>query len=328
MSTRYDVVGIGNAIIDILAQSTDAFLTSEDIAKGGMTLIDADRAEALYAKMGPGIETSGGSAANTIAGIAGLGAQCGFIGRVRDDQLGEVYSHDIRAVGIDWTGVPAAQGLPTARCFILVTPDGQRSMSTFLGASTELGVADLDEDMIAASAITYMEGYLWDKEPAKAAFLKAMDVAKSAGRKVALTLSDSFCVHMHRAEFLDLINGQVDILFANEAEIMSLYETEDFDTAIDAVRGKVDIAAITRSEKGALILENGTAAAVPAQPVDKVVDTTGAGDQFAAGFLAGLAQGKSGAVSGQMGAVAAAEVIGHMGPRPQSDIAALIAKAL
>lgn len=328
MSTRYDVVGIGNAIIDILSQSTDDFLAAEEIAKGGMTLIDAERAQELYGRMGPGVETSGGSAANTIAGCAGLGAKTGFIGRVRDDQLGEVYIHDIRAAGIAFTNPPATAGLPTARCLILVTPDGQRSMSTFLGASTELGVADLDEDMIAQSAIIYMEGYLWDKEPAKAAFLKAMTTAKAAGRKVALTLSDSFCVDMHRAEFLDLINGQVDILFANEDEIKSLYQTDDFDAAIDAVRGKVEVAAITRSEKGALILEGANASAVTAQPVAKVVDTTGAGDQFAAGFLAGLAQGKSGAVSGQMGAVAAAEVISHMGPRPQADIAALIQAAL
>lgn len=328
MSTRYDVVGIGNAIIDILSQSTDDFLAAEEIAKGGMTLIDAGRAQELYGRMGPGVETSGGSAANTIAGCAGLGIKTGFIGRVRDDQLGEVYIHDIRAAGIAFTNQPAADGLPTARCLILVTPDGQRSMSTFLGASTELGVADLDEEMIAASAITYMEGYLWDKEPAKAAFLKAMDVAKGAGRKVSLTLSDSFCVDMHRAEFLELINGQVDILFANEAEIMSLYETDDFAAAIDAVRGKVEVAAITRSEKGALILEGAHQTSVAAQPVDKVVDTTGAGDQFAAGFLAGLAQGKSGAISGHMGAVAAAEVISHMGPRPQADIGALIKASL
>lgn len=328
MSTRYDVVGIGNAIIDILSQSTDAFLAAEEIAKGGMTLIDAERAQALYDKMGAGVETSGGSAANTIAGCAGLGARGGFIGRVRDDQLGEVYIHDIRAVGIDFTNAPATSGLPTARCLILVTPDGQRSMSTFLGASTELGVADLDEAMIAESAITYMEGYLWDKEPAKEAFLKAMALAKAAGRKVALTLSDAFCVEMHRPEFLDLINGQVDILFANEAEIMSLYQTDSFDTAVAAVRGKVDVAAITRSEKGALVLENDVVTSVAAEPVAKVVDSTGAGDQFAAGFLAGLAQGKPGAIAGRMGAIAAAEVIGHMGPRPQADVSALIAKAL
>jgi len=327
MSTQYDVVGIGNAIIDILSQSTDAFLTEEGIAKGGMMLIDADRAEALYEKMGPGIETSGGSAANTIAGCAGLGVKGGFIGRVRNDQLGDVYIHDIRSVGIEFTNPPAQDGLPTARCLIMVTPDGQRSMSTFLGASTELGVGDLDEDMIAASAITYMEGYLWDKAPAKEAFLRSMDVAKGAGRKVALTLSDAFCVDMHRADFLNLIDGQVDILFANEAEITSLYETDDFSAAMDAVRGKADIIAVTRSEKGAVILEGDKTSEVAAVPVEKVLDTTGAGDQFAAGFLAGLCQGKDGAICGQMGAIAAAEVIGHMGPRPQTDIKALVKAA-
>ncbi|MEO0410911.1 MAG: adenosine kinase [Pseudomonadota bacterium] len=328
MSTRYDVVGIGNAIIDVISQSTDAFLEEEGIAKGGMTLIDAQRADTLYASMGPGIETSGGSAANTLAGCAALGVSGGFIGRVRDDQLGEVYMHDIRAVGVDFTNSPATQGLPTARCLILVTPDGQRSMSTFLGASTQLSVDDLDEDMIASSAITYMEGYLWDKEPAKDAFLKAMEIARGAGRKVSLTLSDAFCVDMHRAEFLDLMSGKVDILFANEAEIMSLFETQSFDEAVDAVRGKVPIAAITRSEKGALILSEGGQDVIAAEPVDKVIDTTGAGDQFAAGFLAGLAQGRSPAIAGRIGAVAAAEVISHIGPRPQADVSALIAKAL
>lgn len=328
MSTQYDVVGIGNAIIDVLAQSTDAFLSQENIAKGGMTLIDADRAQSLYDAMGPAIETSGGSAANTIAGCAGLGVNGGFIGRVRDDQLGEVYIHDIRSVGIDFTNPPAQDGMPTARCLIIVTPDGQRSMSTFLGASTELGVSDLDEAMIAASAITYMEGYLWDKEPAKRAFKRAMDVAKGADRKVALTLSDAFCVDMHRAEFLQLIDGQVDILFANEAEIMSLYETTEFDAAIAAIRGKLETVAITRSEKGAIILTGDETAEVAAEPVDKVVDTTGAGDQFAAGFLAGFSQGRSGAVAGRMGAIAAAEVISHIGPRPQADIKQLITDAL
>ncbi|MEM7568690.1 MAG: adenosine kinase [Pseudomonadota bacterium] len=328
MSTRYDVVGIGNAIIDVISQSTDDFLSEESIAKGGMTLIDAHRADSLYAKMGPGMETSGGSAANTLAGCAALDVRSGFIGRVRNDQLGEVYMHDIRAVGVDFTNTPAQDGLPTARCLILVTPDGQRSMNTFLGASTELGVGDLDDAMIAGSAITYMEGYLWDKELAKEAFLKAMEIAHGAGRKVSLTLSDSFCVDMHRAEFLDLISGKVDILFANEAEILSLFETDDFDAAVSAVSGKVPIAAITRSEKGALILSADGQDEIAAQPVDKVVDTTGAGDQFAAGFLAGLAKGHSPARSGHMGAVAAAEVISHIGPRPQEDVAALIDKAL
>ncbi|MEM9286963.1 MAG: adenosine kinase [Pseudomonadota bacterium] len=328
MSKRYDVVGIGNAIIDVIAKADDAFLETEDVAKGGMTLIDADRADSLYASMGPGIETSGGSAANTMAGCAALGVRGGFIGRVRDDQLGEVYMHDIRAVGVDFTNDPAKHGLPTARCLILVTPDGQRSMSTFLGASTELGVGDLDEDMIADSTITYMEGYLWDKEPAKQAFLRAMDVARAAGGKIALTLSDAFCVDMHRAEFLDLINGKVDVLFANEAEIKSLFETESFEAAVDAIRGKTQVAAITRSEKGAVILSGNGTDIVEAAAVDRVVDTTGAGDQFAAGFLAGLAQGRPMGDAGRMGAIAAAEVISHIGPRPQEDVGALINAAV
>src|SRR5438270_3056568 len=286
-----DVVGIGNAIVDVLVQADDAFLATHGLAKGTMTLIDAARADALYAVMGPGVEESGGSAGNTMAGIASLGGAGAYIGKVRDDFLGQVYRHDITAAGVRFETPPATSGPGTARCLILVTPDGQRTMNTYLGACVELGPADIDPAVIAAARITYLEGYLFDPPQAQEAFRKAAAIAHSAGRQVALSLSDPFCVGRHRAAFRDLRAGHVDILFANEAEICSLYETNDFAAAAKAVRGHVAIVALTRSERGSVVLADGEEHAVPAAPVARIVDTTGAGDLYAAGFLFGLTRG-------------------------------------
>lgn len=322
---RHDVVGIGNAIVDVLAHADDAFLDTNNITKGAMTLIDEDRAKEIYGNMGSAVEISGGSAANTIAGAAGLGASAGFIGKVRDDQLGEVFTHDIRAVGVDFDTSMAADGPSTARCLILVTPDAQRSMSTYLGACQGLGPDDVPKELIAGAKITYLEGYLWDPPLAKEAFRKAMTTAHGAGQKTALTLSDSFCVDRFRGEFMDLIkNGMIDILFANEAEISALFET-DFDGAVSAVRGLCEIAAITRSEKGCLILSADEKHEVPAEPTN-VVDTTGAGDLFASGFLFGVTSGRPLAQSGRIGCIAAGEVISHFGARPEKSLRDLIAE--
>ncbi|HZD26923.1 MAG TPA: adenosine kinase [Alphaproteobacteria bacterium] len=322
---RYDVTGIGNAIVDVLAHADDAFLAQHGLAKGHMTLIDEAQAEMLYSAMGPGTEASGGSAANTLAGLAGLGARTCFIGKVRDDELGRIFAHDIRAIGVDFETAPATSGPPTARCLIMVTPDAQRTMNTFLGACVELGPEDVDEELIAASAVTYMEGYLWDPPRAKEAFLKAMGAAHAAKRWVALSLSDGFCVERHRAEFRDLVEHHVDILFANEREIMSLYEVDEFDEALQAVRGHCEIAALTRSEKGSVIVSGEELHVIDAEPVDHVMDTTGAGDLYAAGFLGGVTQGYSLHDCGRLGAIAAAEVISHMGARPEADLKALAA---
>lgn len=320
----FDILGIGNAIVDVIAHADDRFLTDRGITKGGMTLIDADGATSLYGDMAPGIEMSGGSAANTIAGVASLGGRAAYIGKVRNDQLGEVFAHDIRATGVHYQTPLAQDGPPTARCLILVTPDAQRSMNTFLGASQELGPDDVDDTLVQAAAITYLEGYLWDPVHAKAAFRKAMDIAHGAGRQVAMTLSDSFCVDRYRQEFRDLVDNQIDILFANEDEIKSLYEVDDFDAALQAVRGKCDIIALTRSEKGCVILTGDQVHTVDAAPVEKVVDTTGAGDLFAAGFLYGITNGQDAATSAQIGGRAAAEVISHMGARPEIDLKTLL----
>lgn len=321
---KFDILGIGNAIVDVISHADDAFLATHNIAKGGMTLIDAEGATRLYGDMAPGIEMSGGSAANTIAGVAGLGGKAAYIGKVRNDQLGEVFAHDIRAIGVHYDTALATDGPPTARCLILVTPDAQRSMNTFLGASQELGPADIDPDLVAAAQITYLEGYLWDPDHAKAAFRKAMDTAHAAGRQVAMTLSDSFCVDRYRAEFKDLVENQIDILFANEDEIKSLYEVDNFDDALQAVRGKCAIAALTRSEKGSVILADDEVHIIEAAPVEKVVDTTGAGDLFAAGYLFGLTHGHGPADSARIGAKAAAEIISHMGARPELDLKTLL----
>jgi len=323
-----DVVGIGNAIVDVLAQAAEGFLASQELAKGAMTLIDARRAEALYADMGPGREVSGGSAANTLAGIASLGSRGAFIGKVRDDQLGAIFRHDICASGVRFETPPATAGAPTARCLIFVTPDAQRTMCTFLGASVELTPADVDEALVSEAKVTYLEGYLWDPPKAKEAFRKAADIAHGARRKVALSLSDPFCVERHRAEFRDLVDGHVDLLFANEAELRSLYQADDFETALEAVRGRCELAAVTRSEKGALILDGEDTYEIPAEPVARLVDTTGAGDLFAAGFLAGLTAGAGAERAGRMGAIAAAEVISHYGARPETPLDRLLGERL
>ena len=325
---RYDVLGIGNAIVDVLATTEDSFLVEQDMAKGAMTLIDAERAEQLYAAMAAGTESSGGSAANTVAGVAALGRRACFVGKVADDQLGQVFAHDIRAVGVDFLSDPATGGAPTARCLINVTPDAMRTMNTFLGACVELGPEDVDEDQSAASAITYLEGYLWDPPGAKEAFMKAMGAARAADRKVALSLSDGFCVDRHREEFLDLVEHHVDILFANEDEIKSLYETDEFDTAMQAAREHCEIAALTRSEKGAVIVSGDEVHVIDAEPVARVVDTTGAGDIYAAGFLTGLAEGRGLRDCGHMAGIGAAEVISHMGARPEADLKALMKEKL
>ena len=324
-----DIVAIGNAIVDVIATADEAFLVSEDLAKGSMQLISAERATDLYSKMGPGREISGGSAANTVAGMASLGRKCGFIGQVADDQLGNVFCHDIRAIDVAFT-TPVREGEPpTAQCLILVTPDGQRTMNTFLGASQYLPVAALDREMIASAAILYLEGYLWDPEEPRAAMQSAIRIAREAGRKVAFTLSDAFCIERHRDSFNALINdGEIDILFANEAEMHSLMQSDHFDESVAAVAAKVPLLVVTRGPNGALAIRDGVRVEVNAEPVTKVVDTTGAGDLFAAGFLAGQASGRSVKDSLTMGSICAAEVISHFGPRPETDLAALVATRL
>lgn len=329
-AAHYDVVAIGNAIVDVIARTDDAFIAQESLTKGSMQLLfSTDEAEALYAKMGPGREISGGSAANTIAGVAALGGKCGFIGQVADDQLGQVFAHDIQANGIRFDTAVRAGDPPTARCLILVTPDGQRTMNTFLGASQFLPAAAIDEEMIAAGEILYLEGYLWDPEEPRAAMRRAIQVAREAGRKVAFTLSDTFCISRHRDDFVDLIGrGDIDILFANEAEIMALVGTDDCEAAVAQVAPQVPLLVVTRSEKGALAIKDSARYSVPAQPIDEVIDTTGAGDLFAAGFLAGQTQGRSVEDSLTMGAICAAEVISHYGARPEADLKALVATQL
>jgi sugar/nucleoside kinase (ribokinase family) len=325
----FDIIAIGNAIVDVISQADDAFIEREEIAKGSMRLIDEATAEGLYGRMGPGIEASGGSAANTAAGIAALGGRCAFIGQVADDQLGKVFAHDIRALGVHFDTAPRRAQPATARCLILVTPDAQRTMNTFLGASQFLPAAALDHDLIASAAILYLEGYLWDPEEPRAAMRSAIETARAAGRKVAFTLSDAFCIDRHRADFRALIDGGlIDILFANEAEIQSLAEIHDFEAAVAAVAPRVPLLVVTRSEKGAIALRGGERFAVAAEPVAHIVDTTGAGDLFAAGFLAGQTQGRSIADSLAMGAVAAAEVISHYGARPEADLRKLVAARL
>ena len=327
--TSLDIIAIGNAIVDVISRADDAFIEEEGLPKGSMRLVDTDAAEGLYSRMGPGMEASGGSAANTVAGIAALGGRCGFIGQVADDQLGRVFTHDIRSLGVKFDTAVRAGDPPTARCLILVTPDAQRTMNTFLGASQFLPEDALDRDLIASASILYLEGYLWDPEQPRAAMRAAIDIARGAGRKVAFTLSDAFCISRHRADFRALIDGgMLDILFANEGEILSLVETDDFDAAIDEIAAKVALLVVTRSEKGAIAVQDGQRYAVPAEPIDRIVDTTGAGDLFAAGFLAGQAQGRSVTDSLTMGAVAAAEVISHYGARPEADLKALVQKRL
>ncbi len=320
-SFQFDALALGNAIVDVIAQAEDDFLVAHAIQKGGMTLIDEERAERLYAAMGPGRVVSGGSAANTVAGVASFGGRGAFIGKVRDDQLGALYRHDLTSLGVAFDTAAATDGPTTARCLIVVTPDGQRSMSTYLGACQKLTVADVDAEAIRAAATLYLEGYLWDPPAAKEAFRLAAGIAHAAGRRVALTLSDSFCVDRWRDEFMGLMrNGVVDIVFANEHELKSLYQTADFDTALAALRDEPVLGIVTRSEHGAMAVTREETVSVPAFPVEQVVDTTGAGDLFAAGVLFGLAREYSARDALHLGALAAAEIISHIGARPETSL--------
>lgn len=323
---EHDVVAIGNAIVDIIGRCDDAFLARHRQAKGSMQLVDAATVVSLYEAMGPGIEISGGSAANTMVGVASFGGKAGFIGKTADDAFGQIFSHDIRAAGVTFATPPAKGGDTTGRCLVLVTPDGQRTMNTFLGVSPQLGGGEVDAALIASARIVYLEGYLFDRPEAKAAFRQAAEIAAKAGRQVALTLSDPFCVDRHRAEFLAFIKQSVDILFANEAEIASLYQTSAFDEAARKAAADTKLAALTRSEKGSVIIGGGKQIAVPAAPVAKVVDTTGAGDLFAAGFLFGVARGRDLETAGRLGSLAAAEIISHIGARPEVSLAELARK--
>ncbi|HUE79999.1 MAG TPA: adenosine kinase [Sphingomicrobium sp.] len=327
--SRLDVLAIGNAIVDVIADASDDFLDAQGLTKGSMRLIDAEEAERLYAAMGPGREVSGGSAGNTAAGVAALGGRAGFIGQVAPDQLGEFYIHDLTATGVEFTTPPADFGVPTARSMVLVTPDGHRTMNTFLGAAQHLPASALDEAQIADSAMLYLEGYLWDPETPRYAMIRAIEVARNAGRKVAFTLSDSFCIERHRDGFNALIDGgRIDILFANEAEIQAMAGMPHLDSAVAAYSGKVETLVVTRSEKGALATRGGEQAEVPAAPIERLVDTTGAGDLFAAGFLVGEARGLGLDTSLKLGAITAAEVIQHYGARPEADLKALAGELL
>ncbi|HYI40706.1 MAG TPA: adenosine kinase [Allosphingosinicella sp.] len=325
-----DVLCIGNAIVDVIAATDDDFLKQEGLDKGSMRLIDAEEATRLYGRMGPGREISGGSAGNTAAGVAMLGGRAGFIGQVADDQLGEVYRHDVSSIGVEFTTPARPQAeAPTARSLVLVTPDAQRTMNTFLGAAQNLSSQALDEAQLESAKILYLEGYLWDPEVPRAAMERGIEIVRAAGGAIAFTLSDSFCIERHRDSFNALIDsGRLDILFANEAEIVSLTGQSDFDAAVAAAAARVKVLVVTRGEKGAVAVEGGEQVEVPAEPVERIVDTTGAGDLFAAGFLAGRAQGRSNAECLRMGAIAAAEVISHYGARPEADLKALVAQRM
>ena len=323
-----DVVGIGNALVDVLSQADEDEVTRQGLVKGTMHLVDEARARTLYEAMGPGVEMSGGSAANTVVGVASFGGRAHYVGKVRDDQLGEVFGHDLRATGVGYDTPRATSGPPTGRCLILVTPDAQRTMSTFLGASVRLGPADVDPRLIARGRILYLEGYLFDPPEAQEAFRAAAAIAHEAGRKVALTLSDPFCVERHRTAFLDLVEHHVDILFANELEICALYQVRDFDAALPHVRGHCELAALTRSAKGSVLVNGSRMHVVRAHPVEAVVDTTGAGDLYASGVLYGLAQGLDLPTCGRLGSLAAAEVIAHVGARPMVPLAELASPVL
>jgi sugar/nucleoside kinase (ribokinase family) len=314
------VVGIGNALVDVIAHADDAFLARESLAKGSMTLIETDRAVSLYRAMGSGIEMSGGSAANTMTGISSFGGKAAYIGKVAPDDLGEVFAHDMRAVGVAFVGPGPSAEIPTGRCMILVTPDAQRTMNTYLGVSSLLGPDDVDEDLVASGKVVFMEGYLFDRPPAKAGYRKAARVAHANGGRVALTLSDSFCVDRHRDDFFALVESQVDVLFANEDELKALYQVDDFDDAMQAVRGHCEIAAITRGKAGSVVIAGADQHVIDAYPVAQVLDTTGAGDLYAAGFLYGLTNGFSLADCGRFGSLAASEVISHVGARPLTPL--------
>jgi sugar/nucleoside kinase (ribokinase family) len=320
MPQAYDVAAIGNAIVDVISPTTEDFLVAEGLAKGAMGLIDEGRAEALYSRMAPGVESSGGSAANTVAGVASFGGNAAYIGKVADDVLGEVFLHDIRAGGVAFETPMLKDGAATARCLINVTPDGQRTMSTFLGASVFLTPADVNEAVIKAAHTVYLEGYLFDATDARAAFAKAATIAHDAGRLLAITLSDAFVVERHRAGLMAFIENEVDLVFANEVEVKAMFETDDFDAAAAALASKVKIAAITRGEHGSVVLGDGRVEVISAPAVEKVIDTTGAGDQYAAGFLFGLSRGRPLAECAKLGHIAAGEVISHYGPRPQMSL--------
>lgn len=320
-NTEFDVVGIGNALVDVLSQEDDDFIGRLDMAKGSMTLIDTERAEEIYAAMSGTTEASGGSAANTLSGVASFGGRAAYIGRVSDDGLGKAFGHDLNSLGVRFSSPRATDGDPTGRCMIIVTPDGERTLNTYLGASASLCADHLDLDLIGRSGVTFLEGYLFDRDDAKDAFRTAASAAHAAGRKVSLTLSDSFCVDRHRDDFLDLVENGVDILFANEEEITKLYGVDSFDAGIDAVRGMCEIAAVTKGKEGSVVVTADEQVAVEAHQVPKRVDTTGAGDLYAAGFLYGLTQGRSLFDCGRLGSIAAAAVIGHIGPRPGLSLA-------
>jgi sugar/nucleoside kinase (ribokinase family) len=319
-----DVVGIGNAIVDVIAHADDAFLDAHGMIKGAMTLVDEARAEAIYDAMGPAIVSSGGSAGNTVVGIASLGGRAGYIGKVRDDALGREFRHDIGAAGVTYTTVASGDGPATARCLILVTADAQRTMNTYLGACVNLTPDDIDDALIASAQVTYLEGYLYDPPQAQAAFRKAAAVAHAAGRRVSLSLSDAFCVQRHRAAFLELIEHHVDVLFANEAETLALFETAEVSEAIAALRRIAPLAAVTRGEAGSLVVTAQETIDVACAPVARVVDTTGAGDLYAAGFLVGLTRGETLAACGRLGSIAAAEIVSHVGARPEVPLATLV----
>ncbi len=324
MEPSIDVVGVGNAIVDVISTVPAKFIEHNGLVKGAMTLIDADQATSLYELMPPGIESSGGSAANTTVGIASFGGRAGFLGKVRDDQLGAVFVHDLRAAGVEFDVRPSSDGPPTARCLIQVTPDAERTMNTFLGIAAFLTPDDIDEAVVASAAVTYCEGYLWDAEIAKAAIHSAMDIAHQSGRRVSLTLSDSFCVDRHRHEWLDLLADKVDLVFANEAEICALFETDDFDSAREQIRDVVEVSALTRSARGSVVVSGNDTWVIPASPVEYVVDATGAGDLYASGFLHGFAHGADPERCAAYGGLAAAEVISHLGARPRVSLAELI----
>ncbi len=326
---KYDVVAIGNAIVDILAPCEDAVIEELGLARGGMSLVDADGADKLYEAMGPATEKSGGSAANTLAGLASLGTKCAFIGQVADDQFGQVFAHDIRSAGIAFDTPARQDDPPTGRCLIFVSPDGERTMNTFLGAGQFLPASALDESVIADGAILYLEGYLWDPEEPRKAMRRAIDVARGAGRKVAFTASESFVIDRHGDDFRAMIeDGVIDILFVNESELATLTGKDDFEDGLASLSGKVPVLVATKGEHGAVAIADEERAEVAAEPVAKVVDTTGAGDQFAAGFLSGHAKGLPLETCLKRGAIAAAEVISHIGPRPEVDMQALMAEKL
>jgi sugar/nucleoside kinase (ribokinase family) len=326
-SHELDVLAVGSAIVDVLATARDEELAARGLVKGTMALIDAERADSLYEAMGPAIEVSGGSAANTAAGVASFGGAAGFIGKVRDDQLGQVFTHDIRALGVEFATAPATAGPATARCLVMVTPDAQRTMSTYLGAATALGPDDIDPGVVARARYTYLEGYLWDPPEAIDALRRAVALAHDAGRQVAMSLSDPFCVDRHRKAFLDFVAADVDVLFANEVEIISLFEAGSLDEALELLPGHCDVAAVTRGPLGSVVVGPHSVIEAPAEPVEHVVDTTGAGDLYAAGFLHGLVSGADLAECARLGGVAAAEVISHLGARPQVPLATLVGGA-